>query len=154
MPFWGEIWTVPYSTFPTENGHIKRLAKYTKQSSLTLQHPFYKKCIWRSATTLLVSFLYFLTWSKFAKELGSWLNPWYCPRNLSPAAIRLNFFKSTTYKAEMWYFLGPKWFLQYPEFQNLQKNVDNKFDNEYSDQIKIKISALNSSNHEKSQLYF
>jgi hypothetical protein len=39
------------------------------------------------------------SWSKLDRLLGSWLSPWYWPRNLSPAAILRNFFKSTTYKA-------------------------------------------------------
>jgi len=39
------------------------------------------------------------TWSRLDKLLGSWLSPWYCPRRRSPAAMRRNFLKSTTYSA-------------------------------------------------------
>ncbi len=39
------------------------------------------------------------TWSRLDRLLGSWLRAWYWPRNLSPAAILRNFFKSTTYRA-------------------------------------------------------
>lgn len=39
------------------------------------------------------------TWSRLDRLLGSWLSPWYCPRSRSPAAIFLNFFRSTTYSA-------------------------------------------------------
>lgn len=39
------------------------------------------------------------TWSRFDRLFGSWLRAWYWPRSLSPAAIFLNFFRSTTYKA-------------------------------------------------------
>lgn len=39
------------------------------------------------------------TWSRLDRLLGSWLRPWYCPLRRSPAAIFLNFFRSTTYKA-------------------------------------------------------
>jgi len=39
------------------------------------------------------------TWSRLDRLLGSWLRAWYWPRNRSPAAIFLNFFKSTTYRA-------------------------------------------------------
>ena len=40
-----------------------------------------------------------LTWSRFERLFGSWLRVWYWPRSLSPAAILLNFLRSTTYKA-------------------------------------------------------
>lgn len=45
-----------------------------------------------------------VTWSRLDRLLGSWLKAWYWPRNLSPAAILRNFFKSTTYRAlvEIW----------------------------------------------------
>lgn len=36
------------------------------------------------------------TWSRLDRLFGSWLRPWYCPLSRSPAAIFLNFFKSTT----------------------------------------------------------
>lgn len=39
------------------------------------------------------------TWSRLERLLGSWLSPWYCPLSRSPAAIFLNFFRSTTYSA-------------------------------------------------------
>jgi len=39
------------------------------------------------------------TWSRLDRLLGSWLRPWYWPLSLSPAAIFLNFFRSTTYRA-------------------------------------------------------
>lgn len=41
----------------------------------------------------------FQTWSRLERLLGSWLSPWYCPLSRSPAAIFLNFFRSTTYRA-------------------------------------------------------
>lgn len=39
------------------------------------------------------------TWSRLERLFGSWLSPWYCPRIRSPAAIFLNFLRSTTYRA-------------------------------------------------------
>lgn len=39
------------------------------------------------------------TWSRLDRLLGSWLRPWYWPLSRSPAAIFLNFFRSTTYRA-------------------------------------------------------
>ena len=42
------------------------------------------------------------SWSRLAKELGSWERAWYCPHSRSPAASRRNLSKSSTYRAEMW----------------------------------------------------
>lgn len=60
------------------------------------------------------------TWSRFERLFGSWLRAWYWPRSLSPAAILLNFLRSTTYKAlQKWIvFGGPccSWIFTFPQW--------------------------------------
>ncbi len=72
---------------------VGQILREENTSSIRSQNdePFYvKPFLWRKEHP---------TWSRLDRLLGSWLRPWYWPLSLSPAAIFLNFFKSTTYRA-------------------------------------------------------
>ena len=48
------------------------------------------------------------SWSRLLSELGSADSDWYCCRRRSPAASWRNRLRSITYRAEMWYGIGPR----------------------------------------------
>ena len=80
---------------PNISLEIIKMIKYFDQSTCSLVKMQNKKTPHLSTKLSSkkkknASMLTLCTWSKLDRELGSWLRVWYCPRNLSPAAILLN----------------------------------------------------------------